>query len=252
MKAITKTMEDYYLDIFYPENIDKEQKLPVLYVLDGDAFTITIAEAVKLQIRNSLKTGVKPMIIVGISYHTNGPFNRDRRFNDFTPPKLKPVDPSDIRSKMANGGGIDSFFITIEKIHQTIIADFWIDQEKIGLFGHSLGGLCVMEALLREKMDFITDYLAVSPSLWWDQEGYFQKLEDLQRADLKKRRVMISVGSEEDDMVPLAIRAFTYLENNCLVKACDFYLAEAENHMSVVFTVISRYLRWFSDPVRTV
>jgi predicted alpha/beta superfamily hydrolase len=247
MNTITKQVADYYLDIFYPEKIEKGQKLPVLYVLDGDAFTVMIAEAVKLQTRNSPKTGVQPMIIVGISYHTEAPFNRERRFIDYTPPKLKPADPADIRSQMPAGGGIDTFFEQLEHIHQVIAAEFSISAQKVGLFGHSLGGLCVMEALLRKELTFLTDYLAVSPSLWWDQEAYFSKLAASAGAFLENRRVLLSVGSTEGDMVPLATRAFAYLEKNQLAKTCDFYLAEAENHMSVVFTVISRYLRWFSE-----
>lgn len=247
MNTITKQVADYYLDIFYPENIEKGQKLPVLYVLDGDAFTVMIAEAVKLQKRNSPKTGVQPMLIVGISYHAEAPFHRERRFIDYTPPKLKPADPTDIRSQMPAGGGIDAFFEQLEPIHQVVATEFSIDSRKVGLFGHSLGGLCVMEALLRKELTFLTDYLAVSPSLWWDQEAYFPKLEASAGAFLENRRVLLGVGSLEDDMVPLATRAFASFEEKQLTKACDFYLAEGENHMSVVFTVISRYLRWFSE-----
>ncbi|MTD41482.1 alpha/beta hydrolase [Erwinia sp. CPCC 100877] len=247
MNTITKKVDDYYLDIFYPKNIENGQKLPVLYVLDGDAFTVMIAEAVKLQIRNSPKTKVQPLLIVGISYHAETPFHRERRFVDYTPPKVNPADPNDIRSQMPAGGGIDTFFQKLEKMHQVIAADFSIDSQKVGLFGHSLGGLCVMEALLRKELNFLTDYLAVSPSLWWDQEAYFPKLEAARSSFQKNRRVMLSVGSTEGDMVPLATRAFTYLKKYQLTKACNFYLAEEENHMSVVFTVISRYLRWFSE-----
>lgn len=250
MKLINKKVDNYYLDIYYPDSQSVEEQLPVLYVLDGDAFALSIAEAVKLQIRNSPKTGVEPMIIVGICYHDQSPFSRERRFIDYTPKKKKTANPQDIRSQMPAGGGIEPFFKVISKIHQKISTEFSIDSQRVGLFGHSLGGLCVLESLLKVELAFLTDYLAVSPSLWWDQEAYFEKLNLINGKLLENRRVMISVGAKEGDMVPLAKRAASWFKVNHFVKESAFYLAEDENHMSVVFTTISRYLRWFSSSER--
>ncbi|MCU5754323.1 hypothetical protein OBG91_13890 [Lactococcus lactis] len=78
MKKVIKKIGEYYLDIYYPTVIAEGTKLPILYVLDGDAFALTISEAVKLQTRNSKKTGVKPMVIVGIGYHNSSPFDREK------------------------------------------------------------------------------------------------------------------------------------------------------------------------------
>ncbi|MBS7576755.1 MULTISPECIES: alpha/beta hydrolase-fold protein [unclassified Enterococcus] len=250
MKLINKKVDNYYLDIYYPESIKADKKLPVLYVLDGDAFTQTIAEAVKLQTRNSPKTGVQPMIIVGICYRDQSPFSRDRRFIDYTPAQKKVADPQDIRSQLPAGGGIELFLKVVKLIHQLISDEFSIDSRKVGFYGHSLGGLCVLECLLRKEMSFLTDYLAVSPSLWWDQEAYFEKLNQINGNILRNRRVMISVGSREGDMVPLAKRAASWFQANQFAEKVSFYLAEDENHMSVVFTTISRYLRWFSSNER--
>lgn len=186
------------------------------------------------------------MIIVGICYHDQSPFSRERRFIDYTPVKRKTADPQDMRSQMPAGGGIEQFFKVISKIHQKISTEYSVDSQKVGLFGHSLGGLCVLESLLKAELSFLTDFIAVSPSLWWDQEAYFQKLNLINGKLLKNRRVMISVGAKEGDMVPLAKRAASWFKANHFIEDSAFYLSEDENHMSVVFTTLSRNLRWFS------
>lgn len=246
MQQIIKKMGEYYLDIYYPPDISERNKLPVLYVLDGDAFTLTISEAVRLQTRNSSKTGVEPMIIVGIGYHDSSPFNKEKRFIDFTPTKIHEDNPNDFRFGMPKGGGIDQFLIKFAKMHQFIINNFPIDKNHIGIFGHSLGGLCVLEAMLRKELDFLTDFLAVSPSLWWDQEEYFNKLITFDNSKTLHKRAIISVGSDEGDMVNLSHHAFDLITSYSIIGACEYEIIKHENHMSVVFTVLSRYLRWFS------
>lgn len=111
-----------------------------------------ISEAVKLQTRNSPKTLVSPMIIVGIGYEDNQLFSREKRFFDYTPPKLKPSDPSDPRANMPSGGGLEAFLKDLEAIHEFVVTHFSVDTIKIRLLGHSLGGLCVMEALIRKDV----------------------------------------------------------------------------------------------------
>ncbi|WP_285124189.1 alpha/beta hydrolase [Lactococcus petauri] len=246
MQKIVKKVGEYYLDIYYPIGEFDETELPILYVLDGDAFASTISEAVKLQIRNSGKTGVNPMIIVGISYHNSDPFNKEKRFIDFTPTKIHEDNPADFRFGMPKGGGINKFITTFIQIHQIIINDFSIDKGHVGILGHSLGGLCVLEFMLRDKLSFLTDFLAISPSLWWDNNEYFNKLDVFDKSKLSQKRVIISVGSNEGDMVELSNKAFKLVSSCNSIKDCTYYIIEDENHMSVVFTVISRYLRWFS------
>ncbi|WEV44914.1 alpha/beta hydrolase-fold protein [Streptococcaceae bacterium ESL0687] len=251
MKVSYKKVGKYYLDIYQPENLNPDEALPLLYVLDGDAFASSLAQAVKLQARNSPKTEVLPMIIVGISYHARTPFNREERFKDFTPARIHPKDPNDKRFDMPQGGQIDSFFERLKEIHQDLAQSLPLDQEKIGLFGHSLGGLCVLEALLRPDLSFINNFLALSPSLWWDKESYYDRLaSNKQQADNsihKKPRLIITIGGLEGEMVPLSQRAYYFFKDSKDLESCDYYLAPDENHMSVVFTVMSRCLRWFSN-----
>ncbi|WEV60408.1 alpha/beta hydrolase-fold protein [Streptococcaceae bacterium ESL0729] len=253
MKVSYKKVGKYYLDIYLPEDHDSKEAIPLLYVLDGDAFAASLAQAVKLQARNAQKTGVVTMIVVGISYHAASPFNKEERFKDFTPPRIHPMNPKDKRFDMPQGGEIDTFFKSLKTIHKELTRelarDFILNQEKIGLFGHSLGGLCVLEALLRPDLAFINTFLALSPSLWWDREAYYERLKEYEHksSNHQKKRVIITVGGLEGEMVTLAQRAFDSFKNSTVVNSCDYYQAPDENHMSVVFTVMSRCLRWLSN-----
>lgn len=241
MKSIP--FEDLYLDVYYPEVVDAHEPLNLLYVLDGDAFSLMIAENIKLQMRNAPKTGVAPTIVVGISYHDTSIFSRERRFLDFTPPKINPRSENDVRKDFPSGGEISTFLAKLNRAHKIILADYQINQEKVGFFGHSLGGLCVLESYLKEATPFITDYIAVSPSLWWDQEEFFNKLTN--NASFEKGNIAISVGELEGDMVDFAYKAKDMLTQLEAVNRFSFYVAPEENHMSVVFQTMSRNLRWF-------
>lgn len=240
----TKQFEDFFLDIYFPETSDKTTPLNVLYVLDGDAFAPMIAEAVKLQMRNAPKTGVQPTIVIGLSYHGNDSFSRERRFLDFTPKKTKVPLETDIRKDFPDGGEIDAFLEKINRAHQFIKNNYLISQEKVGFFGHSLGGLCVLESYIRQSLPFVTDFLAVSPSLWWDQEAFFER--NLADTFLNKN-IAITVGENEGDMVTFAKKAHDWFKAEQLASKLHFYIAPDENHMSVVFQSISRNLRWFSQ-----
>lgn len=239
----TIKIEEWYLDIYAPKIVEKDVPINLLYVLDGDAFANMIGEVVKLQTRNTPKTGVSPMLVVGLSYHGEDSFSRERRFQDYTPEKVNPVVESDPRKDFPKGGQIDQFLETIKQAHQFILNEYTINPNKIGFFGHSLGGLCVLETYLRGTLPFVTDYIAVSPSLWWDQEMFFQRLSFSKT--IAKKNVHISVGSLEGDMVPLAKRAKKELLFYQMVSKLNFYVAQDENHMSVVTQTISRNLRWF-------
>lgn len=239
----TLQVEDLYLDIYFPNTIEKAKSISVLYVLDGDAFAKIIAEVVKLQMGNSSKTGVSEVLIVGISYHEKEIFSRERRFKDYTPEKVNPTNRDDLRKNCPDGGKIKTFLAKVIEAHKLISKEYSINSKKIGFFGHSLGGLCVLESYLMAVLPFVTDYIAVSPSLWWDQEMFFERISSAK--NIMKKNVHLSVGSLEGEMVSLAKRAKKELIAKNLVNKLNFYEAFDENHMSVVIQTISRNLRWF-------
>ncbi|BBI61027.1 hypothetical protein HSBAA_23330 [Vreelandella sulfidaeris] len=64
-------------------------------------------------------------------------------------------------------GGADRFLSFIEgHLKPEINRRFAINTEQEAIFGHSLGGLFVLHALLTQPSSF-DRYIAISPSLWW-------------------------------------------------------------------------------------
>lgn len=240
--------EDKLLDIYDPRVAPKEQalakqQLPVLYVLDGNAYGPLLDRGIFLQGRNTPKTKVATALIVAIGYPQVTAFQPERRGHDYTPKRCQ-KELNDKHRKMPEGGGIAEFQEQIARIHQFICEKYSVDETKVGLYGHSLGGLFVLESLLSsEKVPFITDYLAVSPSLWWDQFEYFNKLA---RIDLpKEKRIGLAVENDCGEMEESAEKAYHIFCEEQQISEVFFSIEKDENHMSVVFSSLSKLLRWF-------
>ena len=70
------------------------------------------------------------------------------------------------------------------------------------LFGHSLGGLFCVYALVT-RPDAFSVFLASSPSLWWDNFAISKRLPDVgaRLGDLAAQpRVFVNVGAREQDV----------------------------------------------------
>ena len=76
----------YDISFYIPEEANTAN-LPLIFVLDGTNCFEVVKACVKQQSKVSVKTGVKPAIVVGISHQE---FEmKDKRFLDFTAPADK-------------------------------------------------------------------------------------------------------------------------------------------------------------------
>jgi predicted alpha/beta superfamily hydrolase len=161
-----------------------KEKYPVLYMTDGDAHIGHTSSTIEFLTQNGR---IPEMIVVGIT-------NTDRT-RDLTPVKSTAKNPGgDLQ--FPTSGGADNFlkFIETELIPE-IEKEYRVQPYRI-LAGHSLGGLFAIHAMISRPGVF-NSYIAVSPSLQWENADELQRAEDF----LKKQKEMnatlfASIGNE--------------------------------------------------------
>ncbi|QST01035.1 alpha/beta hydrolase [Pontibacillus sp. ALD_SL1] len=240
----------YELSVFTPNQSAPPSGYPVLYVLDGNAFFQMVADAIKLQSRRPDATGVSPAVVVGIGYPGGEPFNRDRRFIDYTPPaETTELPPMPNGNSWPENGGANQFLSFIkEEVQPFVIDRFEINPDEQTIFGHSLGGLFALYTLFNDPSTF-SGYIATSPSIWWNQQAVLeQETPFLHKLDTHQEpiRLFLSVGSlEKAHMVTDADALAERLEtHNCSTFTSAYVKGEEENHMSIVPTILSKSLRF--------
>jgi predicted alpha/beta superfamily hydrolase len=128
------------------------------------------------------------MIVVGIA-------NTDRT-RDLTPSKGTLTRPDGRVLQFPSAGGADAFleFIATELIPHV---DTRYPSAPFRIFaGHSFGGLFALHALVTRPETFAA-YIAVSPTVLWDDSRILRRMSDLlrDRRDLKKTLV-VTIGDE--------------------------------------------------------
>jgi predicted alpha/beta superfamily hydrolase len=143
---------------------------PVLYILDGDAFFPTFADAVRIR---GIGREVDNAIVVGIGYPEADEIwtVMGRRNLDFSPSDTSPAGIAEGLAMLQPGtelGGGDNFFKILQsEIRPRIATMSQVDKQKEMLWGHSLGGLFTLTTMFRHPEAFHT-YLISDPSIWWD------------------------------------------------------------------------------------
>lgn len=151
--------EDRILNIYLPEDYDKETKYPVIYLLDGSADEDFIHIVGIVQYNTfAWVDRIPKSIVVGIA-------NTNRKHN-FTSPSNRESD----KKLIADNGGAEKFISFIEKELQPYIESKYKTTEDKTIIGQSLGGLLATEILFT-KPELFNKYIIISPSLWW-KDGY--------------------------------------------------------------------------------
>jgi uncharacterized protein len=176
--------ENRTLNIYLPEAYHKDSSYPVIYLLDGSVDEDFIHVAGLVQFYNFPWVNVLPKsIVVGIA-------NVDRR-RDFTFPTTIEKDKRDFPTT----GGSEKFIQFIEKELQPYINQSFKTTGSNMIIGQSLGGLLATEVLMK-KPELFSQYVIVSPSLWWDKESLLK----IKPAPLKNKLIYIAVGKEGEIM----------------------------------------------------
>jgi predicted alpha/beta superfamily hydrolase len=153
---------------------------PVLYVLDGDGYFMSLVNMVQQLAVINGNTVLPEMIIVGI---LNTPGNRTR---DLT--------PTHSAMDKASGGGED-FTAFMEKELIPYIDQHYATAPYRTLIGHSLGGLMVMNTLFNHTRVF-NNYVALDPSMFYDNAKLLKQADNLlKHTDFKGKVLFLGLGN---------------------------------------------------------
>lgn len=211
--------EERTLNIYLPEGYHQDSSYPVIYLLDGSADEDFIHVAGLVQFCNFPWVNVLPRsIVVGIA-------NVDRR-RDFTFPTTIEKDKKDFPTT----GSSEKFIRFLETELQSYINRSFKTNGSNMLIGQSLGGLLAAEILLK-KPHLFSQYVIVSPSLWWDNESL---LKTKPAAINNKTAVYIAVGKEGAVMEGDAKALQQLVKPSIKKDALQFEFLGNKNHATIL------------------
>jgi predicted alpha/beta superfamily hydrolase len=163
------------------------ERFPVLYMTDGDAHIQHTSGTVSFLARNAR---MPEMIVVGIT-------NTDRT-RDLTPTRVD--QPGNPNASFPTSGGADKFLKFIETELIPLVESKYRTQPYRVLAGHSLGGLFAVNTLVT-RPELFNSYIAVSPSLQWDNFVLLGRVKEFfeTRKELN-RTLFTSLGNEPGDI----------------------------------------------------
>ena len=173
------------------------------------------------------------MIVVAIP-NTN-------RTRDLTPTNARRGYDGSEEESLADSGGADHFLEFVrEELFPKIDSEFRTMPHRI-LVGHSFGGLLAMHALI-EHPDMFQSYIAIDPSLWWDDQVLTSRARStFNRGHGRSASVYISLANTPDlgfgdpALMEMAGRTFAYVLNEAATPSFRTMLQyfEDEDHPSV-------------------
>ena len=170
----------------WPEQPAPPAGYPLLCLLDGHTLFGTAVEAARLQAGRPGATGVQPGVVLGLGHPGNRAAHTAGRRRDYTPPPFDPV--------QGTGGAGHLLALLEARILPKVSALLPIDPARLALFGHSLGGLVPLHALL-SRSPLFARFVAASPSLWWADHALLHRAETATFAT--PSRLLLTVGGAE-------------------------------------------------------
>jgi predicted alpha/beta superfamily hydrolase len=174
-----------YLPPNYVDKYFQAQQYPVLYVLDGDAHFHSLSGLIQILGSGIHQTFAIPEMIMVAIPNTN-------RVRDLHPTHSTKGNDGKDYDFFQPSGGTDNFlkFITNE-LAPKIESSFRTFPYRI-LIGQSFGGLTVLHALCTVPQAF-NAYVAIDPSLWWDNQKLLRQRRDyFSTADLKGKALFLA------------------------------------------------------------
>ena len=179
--------EQRRINVYIPRGVAK-QPLPVLYMPDGGMDEDFLHVAGLLQVGAGNRT-MRAQLLVGIE-------NTERR-RDLTGPTTNPKD----RAIAPRVGGSAAFRRFMREELMPEIARRYRTTGAAAIVGESLAGLFVLETLALAP-DMFDTYIAIDPSLWWNDGALARQLAAAAFAhSLKSGKTLAIATSRDADLV---------------------------------------------------
>ncbi|MEJ2636952.1 MAG: alpha/beta hydrolase-fold protein [Calditrichia bacterium] len=213
---------------------ETSQSYPLLLILDGNDFFPFMAATV----RYYGNVGIIPeMIVAGVD-------SRDR-WHDFTPTRADIPDGT----PLPTSGGAESFSRFIrEELMPDVESNYRAAPFRV-LYGHSVGGLFVINSLLSQPDDF-SGYIATSPSMWWDNELMTKEiLQKRENNPAAEKYLFITMGNEGGTMLDPVLNFTAALKKAQPANVnWEFRQFEKADHLTMPFKAFPYALEFiFSD-----
>ncbi|MFH4156948.1 alpha/beta hydrolase [Acinetobacter bereziniae] len=179
-----------------PRQINKNQPRPAIFMLDGNSVMARLDEALLKQLSEQ-----DSPVLVAIGYQTQLPFESASRSMDYTPADESGKILADPRNPERMSGGSPQFRQMIfEKIMPWVYSQVKLDAQRTALWGHSYGGLFVLDTLLNRQQheQKFSHYFAASPSLTWADSRLLKAVEQVKPESVKDQKLLVMEG----DLVP--------------------------------------------------
>ncbi|MFC4817005.1 alpha/beta hydrolase [Flavobacterium sp. GCM10023249] len=219
--------EERTINVYFPAGYDANQSYPVIYLLDGSADEDFIHIAGLVQYGNfDWVNAVSKSIVVGIA-------NVDRK-RDFTFPTTIEQDKKDYPTT----GSSAKFIAFIENELQPFVQNKYKTTDSKTIIGQSLGGLLAAEILFK-KPTLFSNYIIISPSLWWDNQSLLKLTPEFAKAGFKQRlKIFIGIGIEGEVMENDAKMLNEVLSASDTAKEVHFCQFAGKNHGDVLHDAV--------------
>ncbi|WP_115050562.1 alpha/beta hydrolase [Xanthomonas arboricola] len=154
----------YRVRIATPKAAPPAAGYPVVYLLDGNAALMELDE----RLLDSLSTHGDAPVLVFIADDSALRIDAVGRSLDYTPARYGDgrVETDPLNPQRRTGGAAVFTQLIATRIRPQVEARVAVDRQRQTLWGHSYGGLFVLQVLLTQPQLF-QHYVAVDPSLWW-------------------------------------------------------------------------------------
>ena len=182
--------EERKILVYVPDtsnSIYNPRKFPVVYLLDGYSHFASVVSMIQ-QLSAAKGNDVLPeMIVVGIP-------NTDRT-RDLTPTHVTHSIYISDSSMLSTSGGGEKFTSFIQHELMPHIDSLYPTAPYRMLIGHSLGGLTAVNTLLHHT-DLFNSYIAIDPSMWWDDRKLLHQADTLLKENhFEHRSLYLSIAN---------------------------------------------------------